>query len=81
MANFLSSLFFALFIAVVLLLVTLLISAGLLVIGGLLANWFNVTRLEATAVSMAVGFAFFYLVMHILRLPPIMPDEWGDEED
>ena len=53
MINFLSSLLLALIILIIVLVATFVVTLGFLFVGGVLANWFSLTRLEATGVALA----------------------------
>jgi hypothetical protein len=84
MVNFLSSLLLALIILIIVLIATFVVALGFLVIGGVLANWFSLTRLEATGVTLVVGILLTYLIVRILEIP--MPfasadNDWDDDED
>ena len=62
MVNFLSSLLLALVVLIIVLIATFVVALGFLVIGGVLANWFSLTRLEATAVTLVVGILLTILI-------------------
>jgi hypothetical protein len=84
MVNFLSSLLLALIVLIIVLIATFVVALGFLVIGGVLANWFSLTRLEATAVTLVVGILLTYLIVRILEIPmpfATVDDDWDDEED
>jgi hypothetical protein len=84
MVNFLSSLLLALIVLIIVLVATFVVALGFLVIGGVLANWFSLTRLEATAVTLVVGILLTYLIVRILEIPmpfATVDDDWDDEED
>jgi hypothetical protein len=84
MVNFFSSLLLALIVLIIVLLTTFVVTLGFLFVGGVLANWFDLTRLEATAIALVVGFMLIYLVVRILEIPgPFIPlsDDWEDEEE
>jgi len=84
MVNFFSSLLLALIVLIIVLLATFVVTLGFLFVGGVLADWFDLTRLEATAITLIVGFMLIYLVVRILEIPgPFIPlsDDWEDEEE
>jgi len=84
MVNFLSSLLLALIVLIIVLIATFVVALGFLVIGGVLANWFALTRLEATAVTLVVGILLTYLIVRILEIPmpfATLDDDWDDEEE
>ncbi len=84
MVNILSSLLLALIILIIVLIATFIVSVGFLFIGGILANWFSLTRLEATAVTLVVGILLTWLVVRIIELPvPFVStlDELEDDEE
>jgi hypothetical protein len=84
MVNFLSSLLLALVILIIVLVATFVVALGFLVIGGVLADWFSLTRLEATAVTLVVGILLTYLIVRIIEMPiPFATgsDDWDDDED
>jgi hypothetical protein len=69
MVNFLSSLLLALIVLVIVLIATFIVTLGFLFVGGILANWFELTRLEATAVTVVVGILLTYLIVRIIEIP------------
>jgi hypothetical protein len=69
MVNFLSSLLLALIILIIVLVATFVVTLGFLFIGGVLANWFSLARLEATAVALVVGILLTYLIVRIIEIP------------
>ena len=84
MVNFLSSLLLALIVLIIVLVATFVVALGFLVIGGVLANWFSLTRLEATGVTLVVGSLLTYLIVRILEIPmpfATVEDDWEDEEE
>jgi CBS domain containing-hemolysin-like protein len=84
MVNFLSSLLLALIILIIVLVATFVVALGFLVIGGVLANWFSLTRLEATAVTLVVGILLTYLIVRIIEMPipfATASDDWYDDEE
>ena len=84
MVNFLSSLLLALIILIIVLVATFVVALGFLVIGGVLANWFSLTRLEATAVTLVVGILLTYLIVRIIEMPipfATVSDDWDDDEE
>lgn len=84
MVNFLSSLLLALIVLIIVLIATFVVALGFLMIGGVLANWFALTRLEATAVTLVVGILLTYLIVRILEIPmpfATLDDDWDDEEE
>ena len=79
MVNLLSSLFLTLIILIVVLLTTFVVTLGFLFVGGVLADWFDLARLEATGIALVVGFMLIFLVVRILEIPgPFieLPDDW-----
>jgi hypothetical protein len=84
MVNFLSSLLLALIILIIVLIATFIVSTGFLFVGGVLANWFSLTRLEATAVTLVVGILLTYLIVRIIEIPvPFAPrlDDTDEERE
>jgi CBS domain containing-hemolysin-like protein len=69
MVNFLSSLLLALIVLVIVLIATFIVTLGFLFVGGILADWFALTRLEATAVTLVVGILLTYLIVRIIEMP------------
>jgi len=71
-------------VLIIVLLTTFVVTLGFLFVGGVLANWFDLTRLETTAIALVVGFMLIYLVVRILEIPgPFieLPNDWEDEEN
>jgi len=84
MVNFLSSLLLALIVLIIVLIATFVVTLGFLFIGGVLANWVSLTRLEATAVTLVVGILLTYLIVRIIEIPlPFSAtlDEWEETEE
>ena len=82
MVNFFSSLLLALIVLVIVLIATFIVTLGFLFVGGILANWFDLTRLEATGVTLVVGILLTYLVVRIIELPvPFTSLHENPEED
>ncbi|UCC88223.1 MAG: hypothetical protein JSV81_02660 [Anaerolineales bacterium] len=84
MVNFLSSLLLALIILIIVLIATFVVTLGFLFVGGVLANWFSLTRLEATGVTLVVGILLTYLIVRIIEIPvpfASMSEDWEEEED
>jgi hypothetical protein len=69
MVGFLSSLLLALIVLIIVLIATFIVSTGFLFVGGVLANWFSLTRLEATGVTLVVGILLTYLIVRIIEIP------------
>ena len=67
--NFFSSLLLALIILIIVLIATFIVTLGFLFVGGVLANWFSLTRLEATGVALVVGILLTYLLVRIIEMP------------
>jgi hypothetical protein len=84
MINFLSSLLLALVVLIIVLIATFAVTLGFLFVGGVLANWFSLTRLEATGVTLVVGILLTYLIVRIIEMPvtfaPMADDLDYDEE-
>ena len=81
MANILSSLLLALIILVFVLIASFVVTLGFLFVGGILANWFSLTRLEATGVVLVVGIMLTYLVVRIIDVPLSFASVYDDLED
>jgi hypothetical protein len=76
MVNFFSSLLLALIVLVIVLIATFIVTTGFLFVGGVLAKWFSLTRLEATGVTLVVGILLTYLVVRIIEIPvPFAPGQ------
>ena len=69
MVNFLSSLLLALIVLIIVLIATFAVTLGFLFVGGVLADWFSLTRLEATGVALVVGILLTYLVVRVMEIP------------
>jgi hypothetical protein len=69
MVNFISSLLLALIVLIIVLIATFMVSTGFLFVGGVLADWFSMARLEATAVTLVVGILLTYLIVRIIEMP------------
>jgi hypothetical protein len=69
MVNFLSSLLLALIVLIIVLIATFVVTLGFLFVGGVLADWFSLTRLEATGVTLVVGILLTYLIVRIIEIP------------
>jgi hypothetical protein len=83
MVNFLSSLLLALIILIIVLVATFVVTLGFLFVGGVLANWFALTRLEATGVTLVVGILLTYLIVRIIEIPvpfASMSDDLEEED-
>lgn len=83
MVNFLSSLLLALVILIIVLIATFVVTLGFLFVGGVLANWFSLTRLEATGVTLVVGILLTYLIVRIIEIPvpfASMSEDWEEED-
>jgi hypothetical protein len=79
--GFFSSLLLALIVLVIVLIATFIVSTGFLFVGGVLANWFSLTRLEATGVTLVVGILLTYLVVRIIEIPaPFSSRETREEK-
>jgi len=81
MVNFLSSLLLALIILIIVLVATFIVTLGFLFVGGVLANWFSLTRLEATGVALVVGILLTYLIVRIIEMPVPFISTFEDLED
>ena len=84
MVNFLSSLLLALIILIIVLVATFIVTLGFLFVGGVLANWFSLTRLEATGVTLVVGILLTYLIVRIIEIPvpfASMSDDLEEEDE
>lgn len=81
MVNFLSSLLLALIVLIIVLIATFAVTLGFLFVGGVLANWFSLTRLEATAVTLVVGILLTYLIVRIIEIPVTFGGIEDMEED
>jgi hypothetical protein len=81
MVNFLSSLLLALVVLIIVLIATFVVTLGFLFVGGILANWFSLTRLEATGVTLVVGILLTYLVVRIIEMPLPFASVFDDLED
>jgi hypothetical protein len=81
MVNFLSSLLLALIVLIIVLIATFVVTLGFLFVGGILANWFSLTRLEATGVTLVVGILLTYLVVRIIEMPLPFASLYSDVED
>ncbi len=81
MVNFISSLLLALIVLIIVLIATFMVSTGFLFVGGVLADWFSLTRLEATAVTLVVGILLTYLIVRIIEMPPPFYTQDGGEDD
>jgi membrane protein implicated in regulation of membrane protease activity len=74
MVNFFSSLLLALIVLIIVLIATFIVTTGFLFVGGVLAQWFSLTRLEATGVTLVVGILLTYLIVRIIEIPaPFAP--------
>ena len=81
MVNFISSLLLALIVLIIVLIATFMVSTGFLFVGGVLADWFSLTRLEATAVTLVVGILLTYLIVRIIEMPtPFYTQDDGDDD-
>ena len=84
MVNFLSSLLLALIILIIVLIATFVVTLGFLFVGGVLANWFSLTRLEATGVTLVVGILLTYLIVRIIEIPvpfASMSEDWEEDDE
>jgi hypothetical protein len=84
MVNFLSSLLLALIVLIIILIATFVVTLGFLFVGGVLADWFSLTRLEATAVTLVVGILLTYLIVRIIEMPVSfvsIPDDVDDDKE
>ncbi len=81
MVNFISSLLLALIVLIIVLIATFMVSTGFLFVGGVLADWFSLTRLEATAVTLVVGILLTYLIVRIIEMPTPFYTQDGGEDD
>ena len=81
MVSFMSSLLLALIVLIIVLIATFVVTLGFLFVGGILANWFSLTRLEATGVTLVVGILLTYLVVRIIDVPLSFASVFDDLED
>ncbi|MFW9871367.1 MAG: hypothetical protein ACFFEL_17200 [Candidatus Thorarchaeota archaeon] len=84
MVSFLSSLLLALIVLIIVLIATFVVTLGFLFVGGVLANWFSLTRLEATGVTLVVGILLTYLIVRIIEIPvpfSSAPEESNDDDE
>jgi hypothetical protein len=56
-------------VLIIVLVATFVVATGFLFVGGVLANWFFLTRLEATGVTLVVGILLTYLIVRIIEIP------------
>lgn len=80
MVGFLSSLLLALIVLIIVLIATFVVTTGFLFVGGILADWFSLTRLEATAVTLVVGILLTYLIVRIIEIPVPFAGSRGEFE-